>query len=88
MVAFPAFLDTCVLYPAYLCDTMLRLAEASAYRPLWSADVFAELLRNLIDRGLPPARVDRWLGQMTRSFPDAQVTGYETLGIRVSGGRR
>jgi hypothetical protein len=34
MVAFPAFLDTCVLYPAYLCDTLLRLAEASAYRPL------------------------------------------------------
>jgi hypothetical protein len=43
MVAFPAFLDTCVLYPAYLCDTLLRLAEASAYRPLWSADVFVEL---------------------------------------------
>jgi hypothetical protein len=31
------------VYPAYLCDTLLRLAEASAYRPLWSADVFAEL---------------------------------------------
>ncbi|MEU4564335.1 PIN domain-containing protein [Actinoplanes sp. NPDC023936] len=79
MVAFPAFLDTCVLYPAYLCDTLLRLAEASAYRPLWSADVFAELRRNLGDRGLPPDRVDRRLGQMARSFPDAQVTGYESL---------
>jgi hypothetical protein len=33
-VAFPAFLDACTLYPAYLCDTLLRLAEASAYRPL------------------------------------------------------
>jgi hypothetical protein len=42
-VAFPAFLDTCVLYPAYLCDTLLRLAEAAAYRPLWSDDVLAEL---------------------------------------------
>lgn len=41
---FPAFLDTCVLYPAYLADTLLRLAEASAYRPLWSADVLDELL--------------------------------------------
>jgi hypothetical protein len=28
-----------VLYPAYLCDTLLRLAEAEAYRPLWSADI-------------------------------------------------
>ncbi|MDT5039962.1 MAG: hypothetical protein QOE51_947 [Actinoplanes sp.] len=79
MVAFPAFLDTCVLYPAYLCDTLLRLAEASAYRPFWSADVFTELRRNLIDRGLPPERVDWRLGQMRRSFPDALVTGYESL---------
>ena len=35
-MAFLAFLDTCVLYPAYLCDTLLRLAEAEAYRPLWT----------------------------------------------------
>lgn len=38
-MTFPALLDTCVLYPAYLCDTLLRLAEAEAYRPLWSADI-------------------------------------------------
>lgn len=36
---FAAFLDTCVLYPAYLCDTLLRLADACLYRPLWSDDV-------------------------------------------------
>jgi hypothetical protein len=65
--------------PAYLYDTLLRLAEASAYRPLWSADVFAELRRNLVDRGLPLDRVDRRLGQMSRSFPDALVTGYESM---------
>jgi hypothetical protein len=37
-MAFPAFLDTCTLFGAYLCDTLLRLAEAEAFRPLWSAD--------------------------------------------------
>jgi hypothetical protein len=78
-VPFPAFLDTCVLYPAYLCDTLLRLAEASAYRPLWSADVLAELRRNLIDRGISPERVDRRISHMSRSFPDALVAGYESL---------
>src|SRR3954447_5092875 len=79
MVAFPAFLDTCVLYPAYLCDTLLRLAEAAAYRPLWSAEVFAELRRNLIDRGIATERIDHRLRQMSGSFPDALVTGYESL---------
>lgn len=78
-MAFPAFLDTCVLYPAYLCDTLLRLAEAQVYRPLWSADVLAELRRNLIERGLTTDRVDHRITQMNRSFPDADVTGYESL---------
>jgi predicted nucleic acid-binding protein len=78
-VAFLAFLDTCVLYPAYLCDTLLRLADASAFRPLWSSDVLGELRRNLIERPLPAERVDRRLDHMTRFFPDALVTGYESL---------
>lgn len=79
MAAFPAFLDTCVLYPAYLCDTLLRLADAQAYRPLWSADVLAELRRNLVERGIAPQRVDYRIGEMSRSFPDAMVSGYESL---------
>jgi len=36
MAMFPAFLDTCTLYGAYLCDSLLRLAEAR--RHLWPAD--------------------------------------------------
>lgn len=78
-MAFPALLDACVLYPAYLCDTLLRLAEAEAYRPLWSNDILAELRRNVIQAGIPDDRVDRRVAHMTRSFPDAMVTGYETL---------
>jgi hypothetical protein len=69
-VPFPAFLDTCVLYPAYLCDTLLRLAEVAAYRPLWSAQVLTELRRNLLERDIPPERVDRRLAHMTRAFPE------------------
>jgi len=78
-VAFPAFLDTCVLYPSYLCDTLLRLAEVEAYRPLWSADVLIELRRNLLERGLGSDRVDHRIAQMCRSFPDATVVGYDSL---------
>jgi predicted nucleic acid-binding protein len=78
-VAFPALLDTCVLYPAYLCDTLLRLAEAEAYRPLWSLDILIELRRNLIEAGIPEDRVDRRIARMRGSFPDAMITGYESL---------
>ncbi|HEX5540688.1 MAG TPA: PIN domain-containing protein [Micromonospora sp.] len=78
-MAFPALLDTCVLYPAYLCDTLLRLSEAEAYRPLWSGDILTELRRNLVEAGIPADRVDRRITQMSQSFPDAMVTGYESL---------
>lgn len=78
-MAFPAFLDTCVLYPAYLSDTLLRLAEAETYRPLWSADVLAELRRNLIEQGIDADKVDYRMGQMRQVFPSAVVTGYESL---------
>lgn len=78
-MAFPALLDTCALYPAYLCDTLLRLAEAEAYRPLWSADILNELRRNVVEAGIPADRVDRRIAHMTRSFPDAMVSGHESL---------
>ena len=78
-MTFPALLDTCVLYPAYLCDTLLRLAEAEAYRPLWSADILTELRRNAVEAGIPADLVDRRVAQMSHSFPDAMVTGYDSL---------
>ena len=79
MTTFPALLDTNSLYGAYLCDTMLRLAEAGTYRPLWSAGVLEELERNLLERELSPDSVAHRIGEMRRAFPDAEVLGYESL---------
>jgi PIN domain len=63
MAMFPAFLDTCTLYGAYLCDSLLRLAEAGTYRPLWSADVLDELERALVVRGLEKKAVTHRIGE-------------------------
>lgn len=77
---FPVFLDTCVLYPIVLTDTLLRIAEQSVFRPHWSEHVLEELRRNLVKLPqLDEAAVERRLGHMVTAFPHAMVTGYEPL---------
>lgn len=79
-MAFPAFLDTCVLYGSTVNDTLLRIAEQGAFRPHWSSDVLDELQRNLVSKaGLPSERAARRIDAMNRAFPDAEVHGYERL---------
>ncbi|OYN97174.1 PIN domain-containing protein [Enemella evansiae] len=75
---FPVFLDTNVLYPVSLADTLLRLAEAEVIRPHWSADVMKELVRNLGLR-IPEDMADKRARAMQTAFPEAMVTGYEAL---------
>jgi predicted nucleic acid-binding protein len=75
-----ALLDTNVLYPAYLRDSLLRLADAGLYRPLWSVDILVELRRNLIGTAaLAESAVARTIALMNTHFDDAEVTGYSEL---------
>ena len=74
-----ALLDTCVLLKSYLCDTLLSIAETGTFRPLWSDVVFEELRRNLTKAGAKQEAVEHRIEQMTASFPDARVEGYESL---------
>lgn len=71
-------LDTCVLFPNYLRDTLLRLAEVELYEPLWSADILEELRRN-IARKVNEATAKRLVAVMAEAFPDSAVTGYDAL---------
>ncbi|WP_066366806.1 PIN domain-containing protein [Herbidospora mongoliensis] len=76
---FSAILDACVLYPNVLRDTLLRVAEASAYQPLWSERILAEARKALIGKGLPEPNVKRTLSFMRAAFPEAMVEGWEPL---------
>lgn len=79
-MTFPVFLDTCALYPATLNDLLLRIAEAGVYTPHWSHDVLTELERNLAK--VATAGTDgaqRRVAAMSRAFPEASVTGYDSL---------
>lgn len=77
-MAFPVFFDTCTVFGAVLNDLLLRIAEAGAFRPLWSAEVLEELERNIAPKiGADKAR--RRVEHMREAFPDAEVLGYEAL---------
>jgi len=79
-MAFPAFLDTNVLFSATLTDTLLRLAEEDVFRPLWSADILGELQTVLMrEAGLLPVDAERRIRQMRMAFPMAEVIDYNTL---------
>ncbi len=76
---FAAVLDTCVLYPAHLRDTLLRLGERGLYAPLWSEDILGELSRNLADSGIRATSIEHLLREMRIAFPEAAVLGYRPL---------
>ncbi|MET3637067.1 PIN domain-containing protein [Curtobacterium oceanosedimentum] len=78
-MAFPAFFDACTLYGIRLTDLVLRLADAGAFRALWSDGVLDEVRRNVVGAGVDPSRIGSRIRAMQRFFPDATVTGYEAL---------
>ena len=78
---FVALLDANVLYPAYLRDLLLRLAQAGVYQPRWSAEILDEVSRN-VKKGRDTAgqeKVDRMIALMRQHFEGAEVAGYEGL---------
>jgi hypothetical protein len=75
------YLDANVLVPAYLRAIILDLADAELVRVHWGKQVLAEVRRNLLKPkfGLSAAAVDKLLGQLHASFPEALVFGSEIL---------
>ena len=72
---YSAVLDACVLVPAALCDTLLRLAEEPAmYRPLWSEEIMAEMAQALKTKlHRTSAEIAYRREQMNKAFPEAMI---------------
>lgn len=82
---YVAVLDTCVLAPMPLCDTLLRLAEEPAfYIPKWSNDILRELRSTLVRMGYSAAQAERRIAAMEAAFEDAKVSGYEQLAMSMT----
>lgn len=70
-----------MLFPIGLCDSLLWIAALDLYSPRWSADVLAELRRNILKEypDMDPGEIDQRIADMQHAFPEADVTGYQGL---------
>jgi len=67
-------LDTCVLAPMPLCDTLLRCTEEPAlYSPAWSDQTLVEISRTMLKFGHTATKVDRRIASMRSAFPGATI---------------
>ena len=65
-----------------LCDTLLRLADAGFYRPVWSVQILDEFESSVIRRGMPEDEIRRRRRTMEAVFPDAmEVNGQRYLTV-------
>ena len=80
---FPVILDACVLAAGAVCDLYLRLAETPRlYSPHWSSEILNEVRRTQMTKYKIPfddRQADYWHNQVTKAFPEALVTGWESL---------
>jgi predicted nucleic acid-binding protein len=80
MSTFGALLDANVLFPAALCDTLLRAHAADLYRMFFSEMILEEVRRNLVKTGrTTEAQAERRIAAMRQYFPEAIVTRFERL---------
>ena len=73
-------LDTNVLVPASLRDTLLRAAESRLFEPLWTDHILDELRRTLVrNKMTTPEGGTRLMEALRTSFPAAVVHSHESL---------
>ena len=69
-----AVLDSCVLFPMYLRDTLLRAASAGLYSPYWSQEILNGAIRNLIgQKRMTAEKADYLETKIKQAFPEAMV---------------
>ena len=78
---YPVVLDACVLAEAAVSDLFLRLSEEPRLLlPRWTEEIWLETRRTWVDRfGWSEATAGSRVLAATGFFPEAMVTGYESL---------
>jgi predicted nucleic acid-binding protein len=80
MLSFSVVLDSCVIYPMPLCDTLLRAAEAELYQIHFSQEILEGATRNLVKKGkMTDTKAARFQEMLKIHFPEAIVEVPEQL---------
>lgn len=80
MSKFTVVYDACVLYPAPLRDTLMRLAMTHLFKAHWTDHIHDEWINALLRQGKhAPETLQRVRTLMDAHVQDAKVTGYEAL---------
>ena len=75
-----AVLDSCVLFPMYLRDTLLCASEAGFYFPFWAQEILDGATRNLVSTGrMSLESATRLETRIKTAFPDAIVVVPDSL---------
>lgn len=78
---FVALLDASVLFSIRATNLSLEFAKAGLFQPRWTADIHDEWTRALLRKNpsSPTDLIRKRRSAMDAAFPDAIVSGYETL---------
>lgn len=80
MSKFTVVLDACVLYPAPLRDTLMRLALTDLFKAQWTDTIHDEWINALLRQEKHSRQaLERTRDLMDRHVRDAKVTGYESI---------
>ncbi|SRR5258708_24376 len=80
MPSLIVILDTCVLFPAALRDTLLTAAEANLYKLSFTDDILEELRRNLVSqRGISENKAQKLIDVIGEAFPGSLITDHRIL---------
>jgi predicted nucleic acid-binding protein len=85
MTILTVVLDSDVIFPLPLRDTLLRAAEKELYRVYWSEQILEDAIRNLINKGrMTEQRAVRLQESLKRYFREAMVEVPQELIERMT----
>jgi predicted nucleic acid-binding protein len=80
MERFSVVFDACVLYPAPMRDSLMRLASKNLFKAYWTDQIHQEWMTALLREGKHTLeQLEKVRELMDHHAPDAKVTGYEQL---------